>query len=153
MDTVSDITTDPNDPRVNKPTESGQNEAYLILPQLPEEYRSKGYVRPFRDAYRHTGTRPIHPIVPLTPDEQERYRGLDYVRREVYPGDSPISGRYWTQKQLESGCGKVTTMSREIAETYARDPKFYGATFCVHCGRHLRVDEFTWWPDGSRVGS
>jgi hypothetical protein len=59
-------------------------------------------------------------------------------------------------------CGTDTRMGLAIAETYARDPKFYGGTFCVYCGTHypLRSAEgpqFFWVePDGSRgcpVGS
>jgi hypothetical protein len=49
-------------------------------------------------------------------------------------------------------CGVATTMGQAIAETYARDPKFYGATYCVHCCKHLPVSEFS-WDDGSTVGS
>lgn len=49
-------------------------------------------------------------------------------------------------------CGTVTTMGQALAETYARDPKFYGATYCVACAMHRPVDEFT-WVDGSIVGS
>jgi hypothetical protein len=45
-----------------------------------------------------------------------------------------------------------TTMGPAIAETYARNPKFYGATYCVHCRMHRPVDEFE-WPDGTVVGS
>lgn len=41
-------------------------------------------------------------------------------------------------------CGTTTTMAVPIAETYARRPDFYGATYCVRCGRHLPVDEFVW---------
>lgn len=50
-------------------------------------------------------------------------------------------------------CGTVTTMARALAETYARNPKFYGGTFCCGCGIHFLVAEFTWEPDGSVVGS
>lgn len=51
-------------------------------------------------------------------------------------------------------CGTLTTMGRSIAETYARDPKYYGATFCCSCRNHFPVAEFT-WDDGSgeKVGS
>jgi len=49
-------------------------------------------------------------------------------------------------------CGVATTMSRPLAETYAREPAFYGATYCVGCHRHLPVTEFQ-WEDGSTVGS
>jgi hypothetical protein len=51
-------------------------------------------------------------------------------------------------------CGALTTMSRSIAETYARNPSFYSHTFCVACNKHSPVDEF-FWDDGSdeTVGS
>jgi len=54
-------------------------------------------------------------------------------------------------------CGGVTRMSGEIAATYARKPQFYGATYCVHCKKHLPVGaagEFI-WDDGSgeKVGT
>lgn len=34
-------------------------------------------------------------------------------------------------------CGGVTHMGLALAETYARDPLFYGGTFCVNCGAHF----------------
>lgn len=34
-------------------------------------------------------------------------------------------------------CGESTRMGLAIAETYARDPKFYGGTYCVACGNHF----------------
>lgn len=49
-------------------------------------------------------------------------------------------------------CGTVTRMELSLAETYARDPKFYSETFCVGCRRHFPVEEFTWEPDGFVVG-
>ncbi len=51
------------------------------------------------------------------------------------------------------GCGVKTTMSLPLAETYARDPKFYGATYCVGCGLHAPVGEFTWDGTDEVVGS
>jgi hypothetical protein len=53
-------------------------------------------------------------------------------------------------------CGSVTTMSVALAETYARSPGFYGATYCVSCSRHRPVGEdgeFVWVDDGSKVGT
>lgn len=50
-------------------------------------------------------------------------------------------------------CGAETTMGRPIAETYARDPKFYGATFCVKCAKHRPLSEFVWVGDETTVGS
>lgn len=51
------------------------------------------------------------------------------------------------------GCGGVTHMSDEIAETYARQPDFYGTTYCTGCKMHRPVGadgEFVWvLPDGT----
>ena len=54
---------------------------------------------------------------------------------------------------IHTKCGAVTTMSRSLAETYARDPKFYGGTFCVGCGKHFPVAEFVWDGTDEVVGS
>jgi hypothetical protein len=53
------------------------------------------------------------------------------------------------------GCGAETMMGRSIAETYAREPRFYGATYCVGCRMHRPVGEFGefTWADGSKVGT
>ena len=43
--------------------------------------------------------------------------------------------------------GGGTGMGRAIAETYARQPDFYGGTYCAHCGQHRPVGadgEFYW---------
>jgi len=50
-------------------------------------------------------------------------------------------------------CGAVTTMSPPLAETYAREPGFYGATYCTTCGRHAPVSEFRWDGTDDVVGS
>jgi hypothetical protein len=90
----------------------------------PDE-RAKGFVRPYRDSYKHVG-----------------------AEQELVLDDSRPSHRVRT-----GGCGTVTTMGRALSETYARDPKFYGATFCCGCNRHLPVSEFVWTVDGQQVGS
>jgi hypothetical protein len=92
----------PADARATQTNETGQHASYIVL---CEEERNKGFVRPYRDRYKH-----------LT-------------------------------------CGGVTTMGRALSETYARDPTFYGATFCVSCNRHLPVAEFVWTADNQPVGS
>lgn len=100
------LTTDPNDPRLTHytgPEQPGpQAEVYLVL---SDEELAKGFVRPYRDTYRHTK------------------------------------------------CGLETRMGQKLSETYARDPKFYGATYCVGCLAHFPVSEFTWTADGQVVGS
>lgn len=110
---MADLTTDPNDPRLGRGVDQTggrpQQEAYLIL---SAEERAKGFIRPYREAYRH--------LV----------------------------------------CGTETRMSRAIAETYARNPYFYGATYCVECAGHFAVGEqgeFVWieadGKDGPKVGT
>jgi len=102
---MTPVTTDPNDPRLgfgvdNEPVP--QQEVYLVL---SEEERSKQFVRPYRDSYRHTT------------------------------------------------CGTVTSMGRALSETYARNPKFYGSTYCAGCRMHRPLKEFTWTADWQIVGS
>lgn len=56
---------------------------------------------------------------------------------------------------IHEKCGAVTRMSGPIAETYAREPGFYGGTFCAKCRTHAPVGaagEFI-WEDGSKVGT
>jgi hypothetical protein len=106
---MADLVTDPDDPRLTHGVDgqpTPQAEAYLVL---SEEERAKGFIRPVRRTYIHTG------------------------------GSSP--------------CGATTTMSVALAETYGRQPSFYGATYCCTCQRHLPVSEFVWDGDGTRVGS
>jgi hypothetical protein len=76
----------------------------------------------------------------LVLSEEERSQGFVRPVRDTY--------RHLT-------CGTVTTMSRAIAETYARNPSFYGATFCCGCSMHRPVGEqgeFVWL-NGSKVGT
>ena len=70
--------------------------------------------------------------------EEERAKG--YVR--------PVRRTYEHLK-----CGSVTTMAQTLAETYARDPKFYDGTFCVKCRTHFPVAEFVWEGSEELVGS
>jgi hypothetical protein len=60
----------------------------------------------------------------------------------VHVGDPPASG-----------CGAVTIMSTKIAATYARDPSFYGSTFCCRCKTHFSVGQFKWDGTNELVGS
>jgi hypothetical protein len=71
----------------------------------------------------------------LCPDE--RAKGFIRPYRDVY---------------THLPCGTTTTMGRALSETYARDPSFYGATFCVRCNAHFPLIEFRWL-DGEQVGS
>lgn len=62
----------------------------------------------------------------------------------------PVRRAYIHQK-----CGSKTTMGSSIAETYAREPRFYSGTFCCNCRDHFNIGEdgeFV-WEDGSKVGT
>lgn len=87
----------PDKVRAEQTEETGQHKSYLIL---CDNERARGFVKPYRDTYRHRT------------------------------------------------CGTTTKMQRKIAETYARDPHFYGSTFCVCCNTHRPLAEFVWEPDG-----
>ncbi len=50
-----------------------------------------------------------------------------------------------------STCGTVTTMNDTISATYARDPWFYGSTYCCDCNMHRPLHEFVWLPDGESM--
>ena len=116
--------------RASQTNETGQHDGYIVL--CPDE-RAKGFVRPYRDAYKHVGRsicRAARSRVVTQPEHAE-------IERTHQIG----------------GCGSVTTMGRALSETYARQPSFYGATFCVTCNKHLPVAEFIWTADGERVGS
>lgn len=136
----------------------GQHKDHWVL---PDEERAKGFVRPVRRKYRHVGPPASkYQLRDLTDDERRRYAQFDYVKFEPYPEDrSPLLGRYWTQAELDAvakPCGAVTSMPLPIAETYARDPKYYGQTFCCGCGKYLRVGpdgEFVWEGTTERVGT
>jgi hypothetical protein len=57
------------------------------------------------------------------------------------------------QSYVHLKCGVVTKMGLALAETYARDPKFYSGTFCVECRKHFPLNEFVWDGTEERVGS
>jgi hypothetical protein len=132
---------------------TGQHKDYYIL---CDEERAKGFIRPVRRSYIHVGSRPKYPLRELTVEEKAQYAAFGYAKYEQYPPEAgPCIGRYWTEQQLHSGCGTRTHMGLKLAETYARDPRFYGGTFCCHCGGHFPVGpdgEFE-WEDGEMVGT
>ena len=120
---------------------TGQHGAYWVL---SAEERAKGFVRPVREVYVHAGERPQHPLRDLTEEERDHFSSYGYEKFEAYPEGEGALGRFWTPAQLASGCGTETRMGLAIAETYAREPKYYGSTFCVRCRAHFPVAEFKW---------
>ena len=81
---------------------------------------------------------------------QEKYLVLsDEERAKGYV--EPLRRSY-----LHLKCGGVTTMGVAIAETYARQPEFYGGTYCATCGDHFPVGEngeFVWDGTDQKVGT
>lgn len=158
------LTTDKNDPKLieGQKNETGQHEIYLVL---SEEERAQGFIRPVRDTYRHVGKKieSEGEIVSLEEHPNSYYtKDNGYVAFIQYPESrSPLVGRYIKEDEYQAlknkeshirGCNGVTSMGRALAETYARDPKFYGATFCVVCNKHLPVEEFVWEGTNITVG-
>jgi len=77
----------------------------------------------------------------LVLSEEERAKGFV----------EPVRNTYKHLKcQWASSC--ETTMGQALAETYARNPKFYGATYCVHCQMHRPLKEFVWKGTDQFVG-
>lgn len=57
---------------------------------------------------------------------------------------------------VHSRCGATTSMGGPLAATYARNPAFYGSTFCARCRGHFPVGadgEFTWAGTTEKVGT
>ena len=79
----------------------------------------------------------------LVLSEEERAKGYVHPVRYAYE---------------HLACGSVTTTDEDIAETYARDPKFYVRTMCTSCGSHFNLrlrggaPAFVWEEDGAPVG-
>lgn len=118
------LTDDPNDPRLGHGSDTEPGPQNETYLVLSAEERAKGFVRPVRQKYVH-------------------WFMLD-------GGDVPL---VVTSTEGMGGCGALTTMGIELAETYARDPKFYGATYCVGCSMHRPVAEFYWDGTTEKVGS
>ena len=129
---------------------------------LCAEERAKGFVRPVRNSYVHVGILgPEYPLRDLTEEERTRHTDTEWVKYETYPKGAHGSalGRFWSQAELDKvgkGCGVKTSMPNSIAETYARNPGYYGCTFCCGCGAYLPVGrrgEFVWADTNERVGT
>lgn len=129
---------------------------------LCEEERKKGFVRPYRDSYRHVGLKVCG--APVWDGVQPPVGFHGYVCSQP-PGHTEPCGQEAravvtaveaarvAETHTIGRCNTVTTMGRALSETYARDPKFYGSTFCVSCNHHFPVAEFVWVADGEVVGS
>ena len=160
------LTTDPNDPRLGHGIDDepvAQNEVYLVL---SSEEISKGFVRPVRNSYVHVGKKMSYFGIHRMLDEKEliEYADKKYVAVMTLmkkEDGSFLGGPYVTQEAIDAwkagkrlgGCGVTTTMGQQLSETYARNPRFYGSTYCTGCRKHLDVSEFFWNNTEEPVGS
>lgn len=133
-----------------------QHQCYLVLDDNGDEKNQ----RPVRNQYRHIGTIIAGDLRDLTQEEKERYGAFGYVKFETYPVERrPLLGRYLTEEEVfnKNACNRITTIHEKIARTYAKDPNFYSATYCVHCKKHRPLNEFIWiekdGQDGPQVGT
>jgi hypothetical protein len=141
----------------------GQQLGYVVL---SDAERAKGFVRPVRNEYVHVGRAICGNEPPAPPAGLEE--GYVAWLCNLTPGHKPTDGcAYKAVRESElknfkkngtlSGCGSTTSMGRELAETYARDPEFYNGTYCSKCKGHFRVGkdgEFVWYGDVTiRVGT
>lgn len=158
------LTTNRNDPELGHGYDDekiDQHKKYLVL---SEEEIKKGFVRPVRDSYIHVGKKVElegGTLRELTEEEKERYKDENYGAFIEYPknSESSVIGKFISKEESQNigkfigGCNGLTKMNQTIAETYARDPKFYGSTYCVHCRMHRPVEEFHWDGTTEKVGS
>src|SRR5437868_14439115 len=104
--------------------------------------------QPVPDDRGHTEINPATGMqkdyVVLTPEE--RAKGFVKPLRRSYVHAFP------SEINRQVGCGGETTMGLAIAETYARNPRFYSGTFCVHCKQHFPLNQFTWDGGGELHG-
>jgi hypothetical protein len=103
-----------------------------------------------------TGSEPIN-LGPGTPNLEKDVNG-QYKDYWILSKEERLKGfiQPVRTKYIHLKCGCVTVMGLKLSETYARNPIFYGATFCSNCGEHYPVGEngeFVWIePDGREIG-
>ena len=96
---------------------------------------------------------------PVSPDHREIDPATGMQKGYVVLSDAerakgfvrPVRRTYIHKK-----CGTATIMGQAIAETYAREPSFYGGTFCAQCRDHFPVGpkgEFVWAGTKEKVGT
>ena len=78
--------------------------------------------------------------VVLSSDERSKGFVRPVRRTYIHVGKDPIMNGIVLVKPSGNACGTRTTMSKSIAETYARCPTFYSGTFCCSCGTHRPLD-------------
>ena len=91
------------------------------------------------------------------PDDAKHPDG-QHVDHWVLPAEERAKGfiRPVRLSYVHETCGGVTSMPKNIAETYAREPAYYGSTFCCGCRGYFPVGahgQFVWDGTKEKVGT
>lgn len=105
-----------------------------------------------------SGEIPINPDTSSVPNDAKRADGQHVDHWTMCPTEIIEAGfkRPIRLKYQHTVCGVVTSMPRQIAETYAANPRYYGSTYCCGCNKYLPVGEsgeFVWDGTNERVGT
>jgi len=105
----------------------------------------------------NSGNKPVEPETESVPNKEKRPDG-QHVDHWVLPEEERAKGfiRPVRKTYVHEKCGGSTNMPQAIAETYARNPFYYGSTFCCTCGDYFPVGingEFKWEGSEEKVGS
>jgi hypothetical protein len=104
-----------------------------------------------------TTSDPNHPDLTRGPDPANSTPGMAPVYLVLTDAEraagfvAPVRRTY-----IHHTCGTTTTIAQTIAETYARNPTFYGSTYCATCYNHRPIGEtgeFTWAGTTIKVGT
>lgn len=133
-------------------------EVFIELRIKPEPLKVKKNLAEEVSVRTHITTNREDPALTYGIDEPENGPVGQAERYLVLSTEERAKGfiRPVRRSYLHETCGAITTMGQTIAETYSRNPEFYGATYCATCHLHRPVGtggEFVWLDDGSKVGT
>jgi hypothetical protein len=105
-----------------------------------------------------SGNEPVNPRSAATPTDETRGDGQKADHWVMCPGEIIRAGfkRPIRTSYQHTVCGTVTSMPRQIAETYAADPSYYNSTWCCGCKAYLPVGSdgnFVWDNTQDKVGT
>jgi len=130
----------------------GMLHAYLTIIGVPEPLPWQ--IPPVDSTAHQVVGKEVSPGVPDTSDRGDGQQRGYLVLSDGERAKGFIRPLRTSYRHLK--CGTVTEMGLKLAETYARFPGFYGATFCVGCKTHLPVGkdgEFVWDGTDVKVGT
>ena len=146
-----------------------QKEIEALRSQLLNREQERAGI--YRELWRRTEEERIAALPPVDRSARILTSGESEADRPDYREIDPNSGmqrsyvvlsaeerakgfvRQVRRTYTHKSCGSNTTMGVSLAETYARDPKFYSGTFCAACRTHFPLDQFVWAGTDEQLGS